>query len=358
MILPIAAYTDPAYLERERHSLLRSTWQFAARVSELPEPGDAVPTTIAGSPVLLLRDMTGDIRAFDNVCPHRGTRLLAESCRGLDSVVCPYHAWSFRLDGSLIARPHFYGADQHDRPQAGEALSRLWSVRAEIWFDWIFVNLDGKAPPLAQAIAPIVERMDGYSFEGCAFGGELTFDVKTNWKLAHENYLDVLHKFKIHPELEKAAPLRTNTAYDWIGEAAVVSHVLEAPTDGRGGSLPPLPGVSQSVQQLGVAGHFFPNTNFMYWRDQAVLFVCDPVAADHTIERFLIYFAKESLQTRYDNGRQQVFDSWTHLNQQDIQPLEWMQEGRHAAHFDGGSFSPYWDPQIVEYLERLKAATH
>ena len=351
------AYTDPAYLERERRSVLRSTWQFAGRVSQLPNPGDAMPSTIAGSPVLLLRATDGAIRAFDNVCPHRGTRLIGEPCTGLNSIVCPYHAWSFRLDGSLIGRPHFYGADQHDQAGDGKSRPGLWSVRAETWFDWIFVNLDESAPPLQQTIAPIVDRMDGYDFDGCVYGGELTFDIKTNWKLAHENYLDVLHKFKIHPELEKSAPLRTNTSYDWIGDTAVVSHTLETPTDGRGGSLPPLPGVSDNVRRLGVAAHFFPNTNFMYWRDQAVLLVCDPVAPDRTIEHFLIYFAEEAMQTQFNEERQRVFDTWDHLNRQDIQPLQWMQEGRHAMHFDGGSFSPYWDPQIVEYLHRLKTAT-
>jgi choline monooxygenase len=233
----------------------------------------------------------------------------------------------------------------------------LWPVRAEVWFDWIFVNLDGTAPALQKAIAPIVERMGGYDFNGCVYGGELTYDVKTNWKLAHENYLDVLHKFKIHPELEKAAPLRTNTPYAWVGDTAVVSHTLESPTDGRGGTLPPLPGVPEEVRRLGVAAHFFPNANFMYWRDQAVLLVCDAVTPERTIEHFFIYFAEEAMQTQYGKAREQVFATWDHLNRQDIAPLEWMQEGRRAAHFDGGSFSPYWDPQIVEYLNRLKAAT-
>lgn len=358
MILPNAAYIDPGYLERERGSVLRSTWQFAARVSELSRAGDAVPVTVADSPVLLLRDESGVIKAFDNVCPHRGTRLLSERCVALNSIICPYHAWSFRLDGTLLARPHFYGANQHDVAQTGEKRPTLGAIRSEIWFDWIFVNLDGTAPPLIEVVQPIVDLMGGYSFESCGFGGELIFDVKANWKLAHENYLDVLHKFKIHPELEKSAPLATNSSYDWLGDTAVVTHVLKESTDGRGGELPPIPGVSVDVQKLGVAAHLFPNTNFMYWRDQIVLFVCDPRAPALTTERFLVYFAEEALEVEYKEGRQRVFDTWKHLNQQDIPPLEWMQQGRHARNFDGGSFSPYWDPQIVTYLEKLKLATH
>ena len=355
--LPNEAYTDPDFLRRERESVLRSTWQFAGRVSQLAAPGDVVPTTVAGSPVLLLRNSAGEIRAFDNVCPHRGTRLVDRPCSGVQSIVCPYHAWAFRTDGSMIGRPHFYGADRHDRADDGEPRPRLWPVRAEVWYDWIFVNLDESAPPLHQVVSPFVELMGGYQFEGCVYAGELVFDIRTNWKLAHENYLDVLHKFKIHPELEKAAPLRTNTEYAWIGDAAVVTHVLENPADGRGDGLPPIPGVPAEVARLGVSGHVFPNANFMYWRDQIFLFICEALAPDRTRERFLVYLAEEAMHEQYREARQRVFDSLDQLNRQDIQPLEWMQEGRMAAHFDGGTFSPYWDPPIVEYIERLKRAT-
>ena len=101
------AYTGGAYLEQQRQSVLLSTWQFAGRVSQLQNVGDVVSTKVASSPVLLLRDEKSVIRAFDNVCPHRGTRLIGEPCTGLNSIVCPYHGWSFCLDGSLIGRHIF-----------------------------------------------------------------------------------------------------------------------------------------------------------------------------------------------------------------------------------------------------------
>jgi len=92
----------------------------------------------------------------------------------------------------------------------------------------------------------------------------------------------------------------------------------------------------------------------MYWRDQLVLFVCEPLGPEHTRERFFIYFADSAMDASFSAARQAVLDTWDHLNRQDLRPLEWMQQGRHSDRFDGGSFSPFWDPQIQEYLRRIK----
>ena len=187
------------------------------------------------------------------------------------------------VDGTLrVARTSW--KDAHERVDDDDPRPRLWSIRAEVWFDWIFVNLDGNAPALHDVVAPLTQRLDGYDFERCAYGGELTFDVPANWKLAHENYLDVLHKFKIHPELERAAPLRTNSSFDWVGDVALVDHALQKPTEGRGASLPSLPGVSARVQQLGIAATSFR----MQTSCTGTRLYCSlrPLAPDRTREHF------------------------------------------------------------------------
>ena len=95
-----AAYTDPEFLQREKRSLFRSTWQFATRLSAIPASGDAIPVEVGGMPLFVLRDRLERVRVFANVCPHRGARLLAEPCNVQRSIVCPYHAWAFGLDGT------------------------------------------------------------------------------------------------------------------------------------------------------------------------------------------------------------------------------------------------------------------
>ena len=263
--LPNSAYTSPDYFERECRSVLSATWQFAGRASAIPKAGDRALSSVAGAPIFLVRQKTGDIAAFYNVCPHRGAKIVPEACGGTRPITCPYHAWSFDLEGRLLNRPHFHGADKHDRAETNDAEDRpsLWPIRAEVFFDWVFVNLDGKARPLMEVLQPWVDRMHGYDFSGCVFGGELSFDVPANWKLAHENFLDIVHKIAIHPELQKAAPLSTNVRYEWLCDDNC-DHPpsgSRSPTDGRGrrpagacGAFPKALGGTS-----GLSAHIYPN---------------------------------------------------------------------------------------------------
>ena len=107
--LPNAAYTSDAFLELENERLFARGWTLAGCAHQIPGPGDGLPVTVAGLPLILLRNREGEIRAFHNVCRHRGAQILAEPCRGKPALTCPYHAWSYDLEGRLTARPHFHG---------------------------------------------------------------------------------------------------------------------------------------------------------------------------------------------------------------------------------------------------------
>ena len=358
--LPNGAYTEQTWFESERQSVMSSTWQYAGRASAIPNPGDMLPATVAATPIFLIRQKSGEINGFYNVCPHRGAKILPEARCGATTVTCPYHYWSFNLDGSLRGRPHFYGAGKHDIAKRDDAVERpaLWPIRVEVFFDWVFVNLNGNATPLADQFQPLVDKLKGYDFSGAVFGSEITFDVKTNWKLAHENYFDILHKIAIHPELQKSSPIQTNVAFEWVTDnLALTHHTVQNPFDGRGEGLPGLPGFPEDMRQLGIAGHFYPNTNLMFWDGQITLFTCSPIAPDRTIETFSFYFAEEAMTEDYDAQRKAVAETWIALNNQDIGPLLWMQEARKIPVFTGGAFSPYWDQVIAEYVEKLKADT-
>ena len=357
--LPNSAYTDLRYFERECNTVLSSTWQFAGRASAIPNAGDSVLASVAGSAIFLMRQKSGEVSAFYNVCPHRGAKVMPAACQSAHSITCPYHNWNFSLDGQLRGRPHFYGADQHDRASPDDDVERpsLWAIRTALFFDWVFVNLDGTAPPLERFLAPLIDRLHGFDCSGCVFGGELSFDVPTNWKLAHENFFDILHKIAIHPELQEAAPIQTNVRYEWVEDIALTSHVVKNPTEGRGDGLPGLPGFPEKLRELGISAHLYPNANVQIWDGQITLFTCTPVAPDRTLETFSVYFSAEAMASRYAAAREEVFNMWRQLNNQDIQPLIWMQEARGISIFDGGSFSPYWDEVIAQYVERLKVST-
>ncbi|MBT6511580.1 MAG: Rieske (2Fe-2S) protein, partial [Rhodospirillaceae bacterium] len=112
--LPNACYTDAEWLKLENERLFARTWMYAGCLDQLAQPGDAFPTTIGGKPVLLVHGRDGEIRAFHNVCRHRGAVLVDKPCKGLAALTCPYHAWAYGLDGSLRTRLHFDGAGKHD----------------------------------------------------------------------------------------------------------------------------------------------------------------------------------------------------------------------------------------------------
>ena len=178
--LPNASNTSPSFFELEQRLIFRRSWVLAGYTHELANPGDMRPIEVAGIPLLMVRDEAGDIRVFQNVCRHRGARLLDAGCQGKQSIVCPYHSWTYSLDGRLQRRPHFYGGDSHDVVTDAKDVGGLIPVRAERWHHWVMVNIDGNAPPLDEHLAFIDNAIEGYDFSAMSHAGTLTFDIDTN----------------------------------------------------------------------------------------------------------------------------------------------------------------------------------
>ena len=163
--LPAAAYTSEAFFALENERIFGGSWVFAGLAHELESPGDVVPVTVAGKPVLLVRDADGEVRAFYNVCRHRCLKLVDRPGNAGPTIQCPYHSWSYRLDGALHLTPYFGGhepravPDGFDRAQHG-----LIPVGVATWHDWIFVNLSGDAPPIEEFVAPLQSWIGGFDF--------------------------------------------------------------------------------------------------------------------------------------------------------------------------------------------------
>ena len=113
-VLPNQAYTDPDFFRLEQERVFKNTWVFAAFAHKISNPGDLLPVQVAGQPIVLVRGDDSKIRAFHNVCRHRGAKLVDVESAGCRTIVCPNHSWSYSLSGKLLARPHFFGGDKHD----------------------------------------------------------------------------------------------------------------------------------------------------------------------------------------------------------------------------------------------------
>ncbi len=354
--LPNEAYTDPAFLDLENARLFAPTWVLAGFGATLPNKGDAVPVTVAGVPIFLIRGDDGEIRAFQNVCPHRGSRLMAEPCNLKLRINCPYHAWAFDTRGRLRGRPHFDGPQKHQVIKDGSG-PNLIPVRAETWLDMVFVNISDDARPLSEFLAPITMRLDGYDLTALEYAGSTAFEVDANWKFAVENYIDPYHVFAVHPRLIKFAPMDTRKPSDFEGLCFFNEYTVEHLEEGRGLGLPHWPGLRKEWHNRGIWFHLFPSLSVEIYADQFTVFHVIPLEPGKTREELHIYLiGAAATSDKCAAARQQVFDTWHDLNMEDLGVLEGLQQGRRAPGYGGGSFSPYWDRAPLQFSRLVAEA--
>ncbi len=194
---PASWYTDPAFFALERRAVFGRTWQPVARVAEVPNPGDYVSGCLAGEPWVVVRTEDGSVRAFHNVCRHKG-REVVTGCGNAQELVCGYHAWRYRLDGRLKSAPRMAGIRDFDK----EAMS-LPPLRAEVWGPWVFINGDPQAPPLVAGLGELDRRLGASGWGDLVFHDRKHWDIGCNWKVYADNYLDGgYHIPHMHPTLD------------------------------------------------------------------------------------------------------------------------------------------------------------
>ena len=185
--MPASVYTSEAFLARELEDVFAADWFCAGRADSLAEPGDYLTLELAGRPIVVLRDGAGRLRAHSNVCLHRMSTLL-EGRGNARAIVCPYHAWTYELDGRLRGAPAMGRSDAFRRDEL-----RLPEVRCEQWLGWIMVTLDADAPPVAERLADVEALVGDY---GMAAYRETFFETHvwdTNWKVLAENFMESYH---------------------------------------------------------------------------------------------------------------------------------------------------------------------
>lgn len=200
--LPQQYYTAPEIYAEEQERIFARRWLCLGRAAGLADPGDYVLRDAAGESILVVRGQDGAVRAFYNVCRHRGTRLCEETRGRLsETIQCPYHAWTYTLDGALIGAPHMSevaGFDKRDFP--------LNPVALATWEGFLFANLAPEPEPFERAFAPLAGRFSRFNLAELRSARRIEYDVKANWKLLFQNYSECLHCPVIHPGLAKLTP--------------------------------------------------------------------------------------------------------------------------------------------------------
>jgi phenylpropionate dioxygenase-like ring-hydroxylating dioxygenase large terminal subunit len=274
--LPASCYTSPDFFRREMERLFRPSWRLVGRVEEFAAPGAYRTVDTPAGPIAALKGRDGALRAFLNSCRHRGAQLLdgSGSCA---AVVCPYHSWTYGLDGALIAAPGMERAAAFDRRANG-----LVPARLESWGGFVFVNADASAPDLLQGLGDLPEILGPYRFEEMACVRRVAFDVACNWKLLAENAMEeyhtgTVHKASLGQQQGEAVKTRGNWDALYIRQETTIA-VLPGETS----PLPFVPGLPPRHAQGTFFTMIYPALQFACTQDCMWWLDFQPRAVDRT----------------------------------------------------------------------------
>ena len=277
--IPNSWYHDSEIAQLERENVFGRSWQYVGRGAQVAAPGSFLTTSIAGEPVLVVRDRDGQLRAFANVCRHRAARIVTEAVGTAKGFQCPYHGWVYDLNGKLKGAPEFDGVDDFDRRDC-----RLPEYHVSTLGPFVFVHLREPTETVEAAFAPLIARGHIDHFTGLHFAARREFDLTCNWKVFADNYLDGgYHVKSIHPQL---AGVIDYSKYHTIneGNAALQVSPLKPSADGT---------AINSVRKGDAAYYWwaYPNLMMNIYEGTADINVVLPVAPDRCKVIFEYYFS-------------------------------------------------------------------
>lgn len=353
--LPALCYTDPDFLRFEIDTIFARTWVFVGIASQIPDQGDTIATKVGDKNIILVRD-NGEIRALSNVCPHRGVCIVEGKKKGAKSFTCPYHRWSFGLNGESRTRPHFYGGGKHEVNSGGRTNGvHLDQLRVGQWADFIFVNISGTAEPLEEYLAPFIDKFKDYNFSNMTFADTYDLEAPGNWKLIAENYLDNYHIFAAHPTIDSSYPQHMRTMARAEGKTLIYNGFkMDRNRKSYMGDMPVNPDLGEAMDNMNNFLQVFPNVLFHIWPFTIMAMQLIPVTTNKTIERYYFwYYAPDGLDDGLMQQRQDAMNAYRDINMNEDFPLfRAMQIARENGEFDQGSLSPFWDLMITDYAKQ------
>jgi len=351
--LPNECYTSEKYLMIERERVFQDKWTAIGIGSSVPNPGDALPYNLLGIPLIILRDKERKIRVFHNVCSHRGHKLLDKPCSLKNLLRCPYHSWSYDLEGKLVATPHIGGLNIHESEKFEKSKSNLKEVRSKIWMDIIFININNNEIEFDEYVRPLEDRWlkfiskdDQNSLIYSRDYGYFNLDVKSNWKFAIENYCESYHLPWIHPELNKVSNISDHYHIQGLPNryAGQGSNKYEQPLKGNK-SFANFSNWPKEFSKNSEYIALFPNVMIGLHIDHFYVFWLEPISVNETKEHLAMYYIGEESANgkEFESMRKENSRFWKDVMSEDIKAIEGMQEGRSSPSYNGGNFSPVMD---------------
>ncbi|GAB3444020.1 aromatic ring-hydroxylating dioxygenase subunit alpha [Streptomonospora sediminis] len=346
-----AAYTSAEFFAIERERVFAASWIAVGTTCQVAAPGQVILAEVAGRPLLVTRNKQGELRAFHNVCRHRATKLLDGACsvERTRKIRCPYHSWTYDLDGNCLGTPLFEGSDippdqqgvfdMSDTKGFDRADYGLLPVRVDSWGFLVFVNLDPQAAPLSRQLGDLPERLAEHRLPEWRAMRRRSYDVAANYKLIGENFMEYYHLPWVHPELIKVSRLADH--YRWQGPGMYTgmctSPISRDTEDGGWGGLPPMDGLSAENAAAGRFVWLFPNTAIVVLPNHAFVLFSRPESPGRTVEEAVILAHPDSVS---GDGAQEGLDRlehfWDLVNRQDLEIVERVQQGIASPAYPGG----------------------
>jgi Rieske 2Fe-2S family protein len=350
-LLPAEAYTSAELLAWEQRHFFEAGWVCAGTAQDLGAPGDQTAVRVGRDGILLARGEDGRLHGFYNVCRHRAHELLgAGECRRARSIRCPYHGWSYRLDGTLSPAVRSLHAPDFD-----PAVEGLVPARVEEWHGWIFVNASADAPPLAEWMGDLAALVRPYAPERLRVGATHSYEIAANWKLVCENYDECYHCPQIHPQLCRVSPPDSGEnpsrrgafvggPMDLVPEAVTMS--MDGHSDGVN-----LPGLSGRLLREVHYYNVFPNLLVSLHPDYVMTHRMEPLAPGRTRIECQWLFPAEALEKPAFKPDYAV-EFWDTTNWQDWRAVESVQRGIESRGYVPGTLTPQEDA-VYQFVTRV-----
>src|SRR6185436_19264817 len=352
--LPQRYFVSPEVFAAEHERIFAAQWVCVGHRSQIANAGEYFLQTIIGESVIVLRDQPGQVRAFYNVCRHRGTRLCEQgSGRFHETLQCPYHAWTYALDGRLVGAPHMDKVDGFDKRE-----HRLNAVALELWEGFIFVNLAKSPTPLGKVFAPLAGKFTHWNLANLRSARRIEYDVRANWKLIFENYSECYHCPLVHPALSKLTPY--NSAENDLCEGPFLGGYMPI-TKGQsltmsGNACAMAVGDTKAEDHHRVFYYsIFPNMLLSMHPDYVMVHQIWPQSPERSLILCDWYFHPDAFgkaMFRPDDA----IEFWDMTNRQDWHVCELSQQGIASRAYQPGPYSPRetipaaWDREYLRVM--------
>ena len=359
------AYSSAEFFELEKERLWAGSWICVGYTQQLPRVGSTFVTRVNGQSILVTRSAPDDIRAFYNVCRHRGAELLSgPGCHKFFR--CPYHSWGYGLDGTLKGAPYFEAGEVceeirkiYDTSRAKEfdkADYGLLPVRVSTWGCLVFVNLDPRAASLDEQLGDLPARTRNYPLLELALMHSAEYRIEANWKLVAENYMEYYHLPTVHPGLNRVSHLKNHYPFQGPGMYyGMTTRPLDkdphVPIDR---ALRHMPGLDDEEAESARWLWLFPNVSVSLLPDYMIVMLLAPDGPGRTLERYDYFFHARTMETPdFDAQAEAVYRFWHDVNTEDIVIVEAVQRGLGNRAYRGGRMCFRFEENIHRFQNHV-----